>query len=144
MDEVTPLTEYAARFRYPGAPWEPTLREAQESIELAQTFIHGYRLALPASMIVPKTQWNLGRRYTSGPRGSLRKESDCDRNPPRWRKLRAAQRTPLDLEQRAEVLDSVEKPKASLSKTAIKKAIGDGAQVPGADLIVGHKTLIRK
>ena len=95
-------------------------------------------------MIVPKTQWNLGRRYTSGPRGSQRKESDCDRNQPRWRKLRAAQTTPLDLEQRAEVLDSVEKPKASLSKTAIKKAIGDGAQVPGADLIVGHKTLIRK
>jgi hypothetical protein len=50
----------------------------------------------------------------------------------------------LDLEQRAAVLDSVEKPKASVSKTAIKKAIGDGAHVPGADLIVGKKTLLRK
>jgi len=50
----------------------------------------------------------------------------------------------LDLEQRAAVLDSVGKPKASVSKTAIKKAIGDGAQVPGADLIVGKKTLVRK
>src|ERR1022692_4564852 len=36
MEDVTPLTEYAARFRYPGAPWEPTLQEAQESIEIAR------------------------------------------------------------------------------------------------------------
>jgi hypothetical protein len=50
----------------------------------------------------------------------------------------------LDLEQRAGLLDSVEKPKASVSKTAVKAAIGGGAQVPGADLIVGKKTLIRK
>jgi len=50
----------------------------------------------------------------------------------------------LDLEQRAAVLDSVEKPKVAVSKTAIKKAMGDGAQVPGADLIVGQKTLVRK
>jgi HEPN domain-containing protein len=41
VEDVTPLTEYAARFRYPGAPWEPTLREAQESIELAGTFVDG-------------------------------------------------------------------------------------------------------
>jgi hypothetical protein len=40
MEDVTPLTEYAARFRYPGAPWEPTLQEAQESIEVARTFVH--------------------------------------------------------------------------------------------------------
>src|ERR1017187_5688347 len=32
IEDVTPLTEYAARFRYPGAPWEPPLQEAQESI----------------------------------------------------------------------------------------------------------------
>jgi len=44
----------------------------------------------------------------------------------------------------ANVLDAVEKPKVAVSKTAIKKAIGDGAQVPGADLIVGQKTLVRK
>jgi hypothetical protein len=50
----------------------------------------------------------------------------------------------LDLEQRASVLDSVEKPKVAVSKTAIKKAIECGGQVPGADLIVGKKTLIRK
>jgi len=32
----------------------------------------------------------------------------------------------------------------TVSKTAIKKAIDGGAQVFGADLIVGKKTLIRK
>ena len=42
------------------------------------------------------------------------------------------------------MLDSVEKPKMCVSKTAIKAAISGGAQVPGADLIVGKKTLIRK
>jgi hypothetical protein len=50
----------------------------------------------------------------------------------------------LDLEQRASVLDSVEKPKVAVSKTAIKKAIDGGGRVPGADLIVGKKTLVRK
>ena len=47
MEDVTPLTEYAARFRYPGAPWEPTLQEAQESIELAGTFFHTILKRLP-------------------------------------------------------------------------------------------------
>jgi hypothetical protein len=50
----------------------------------------------------------------------------------------------LDLEQRAGVLDTIEKPKVAVSKTAIKKTIDGGAQVPGADLIVGKKTLVRK
>ena len=47
VKDVTPLTEYAARFRYPGAPWEPTLQEAQESIELARTFAHAILKRLP-------------------------------------------------------------------------------------------------
>jgi HEPN domain-containing protein len=47
VEGVTPLTEYAARFRYPGAPWEPTLQEAQESIELARTFIRTILKRLP-------------------------------------------------------------------------------------------------
>ena len=50
----------------------------------------------------------------------------------------------LDMEQRANVLDWAEKPKVAVSKTAIKKGIDGGAQIPGADLIVGKKTLIRK
>jgi HEPN domain-containing protein len=47
VENVTPLTEYAARFRYPGAPWEPTLLEAQESIELARTFVRTILERLP-------------------------------------------------------------------------------------------------
>jgi len=47
VEDVTPLTEYAARFRCPGAPWEPTLLEAQESIELARTFVHAILKRLP-------------------------------------------------------------------------------------------------
>jgi hypothetical protein len=50
----------------------------------------------------------------------------------------------LELEQRANVLDAVEKPKVTVVKTAIKKAIDGGTQIPGADLIIGKKTLIRK
>lgn len=47
VEIVTPLTEYAARFRYPGAPWEPTLYEARESIELARAFLHTILTRLP-------------------------------------------------------------------------------------------------
>ena len=47
VENVTPLTEYAARFRYPGAPWEPTLHEAQESIKLARAFLHAILTRLP-------------------------------------------------------------------------------------------------
>ena len=53
VEDVTPLTEYAARFRYPGAPWEPTLLEAQESIELARAFVRAIlkRLPLPVTSL---------------------------------------------------------------------------------------------
>jgi len=51
IEDVTPLTDYAARFRYPGAPWEPTLQEAQESIELARTFGHTILKRLPLGII---------------------------------------------------------------------------------------------
>jgi HEPN domain-containing protein len=47
VEDVTFLTEYAARFRYPGVPWEPTLREAQESIELESTFVHAILNQIP-------------------------------------------------------------------------------------------------
>jgi HEPN domain-containing protein len=52
MEDVTPLTEYAARFRYPGAPWEPTLQEARESIELAQTFVDAIVKRLPRGVAI--------------------------------------------------------------------------------------------
>jgi hypothetical protein len=50
----------------------------------------------------------------------------------------------LELDQRAGLLDLVGKPKETISKTAVRKAIDGGAQVPGAGLIVGKKTLIRR
>jgi HEPN domain-containing protein len=50
IEEVISLTEYAARFRYPGAPWEPTLREAQESITLARTFVQTILKRLPTQI----------------------------------------------------------------------------------------------
>jgi hypothetical protein len=53
VEDVTGLTEYAARFRYPGAPWEPTLLEAQESIELARAFVHTVLKRLPPPIISP-------------------------------------------------------------------------------------------
>ena len=53
VEDVTALTEYAARFRYPGAPWEPTLLEAQESIELARAFVHTVLKRLPPPIISP-------------------------------------------------------------------------------------------
>jgi hypothetical protein len=59
---------------------------------------------------------------------------------PKWEALLDS----LDLDQRAAVLDSVDKSKVSVSKTAVKKAIDGGRLVPGADLVVGKKTLIRK
>jgi hypothetical protein len=34
IEEVTPLSEYAARFRYPGAPWKPTFLKRQDAISI--------------------------------------------------------------------------------------------------------------
>src|SRR5664280_1849315 len=39
VTQVTVLTKYAVRFRYPGAPYEPGVEEAQESLGLAQEFM---------------------------------------------------------------------------------------------------------
>ncbi len=50
----------------------------------------------------------------------------------------------LEPAQRAAVLESIDKPKVNVSKTAVRKAIGDGIRVPGADLIVAKKTLVRR
>jgi len=45
--QATPLTEYASRFRYPGAPYEPGAEEAREAIALANTFVEAVRAVLP-------------------------------------------------------------------------------------------------
>ena len=50
IQEVTPLSEYAVKFRYPGAPWEPSMQEAQESLQLARSFLNGVLKRLPSPM----------------------------------------------------------------------------------------------
>ncbi len=50
IEEVTHLSEYAVRFRYPGAPWEPTMQEALESLQLARSFLDGIRMRLPSQI----------------------------------------------------------------------------------------------
>ena len=39
VTRVTPLTKYVVRFRYPGAPYEPSVEEARESMGLAQELL---------------------------------------------------------------------------------------------------------
>lgn len=36
LDRLAPLTNYAVRFRYPGAPWRPDVDEAGESLVIAR------------------------------------------------------------------------------------------------------------
>jgi HEPN domain-containing protein len=36
VDRAVPLTEYAWKFRYPGEPEEPSLKEAQDALEAAR------------------------------------------------------------------------------------------------------------
>jgi hypothetical protein len=50
----------------------------------------------------------------------------------------------LDLELRSQVEDLASTPNYSVSKTAIKKGIDAGEEVPGADLTVGKYSLVRK
>jgi hypothetical protein len=48
---VTVLTKYAVRFRYPGAPYEPNVEEAQESIGLAREFVDTVLAQLPEGLL---------------------------------------------------------------------------------------------
>ena len=48
---VTPLTKYAVRFRYPGAPYAPSVEEAQESIGLAHEFVDTVLAKLPQGLM---------------------------------------------------------------------------------------------
>jgi HEPN domain-containing protein len=47
----TPLTKYAVRFRYPGAPYEPSAEEAQESMGLAHQFVDSVLAKLPQGLM---------------------------------------------------------------------------------------------
>ena len=50
VGEVTALTKYATRFRYPGAPYEPTIEEAQAALDIARSFCNVLARHLPAEL----------------------------------------------------------------------------------------------
>jgi HEPN domain-containing protein len=47
VDRAVPLTEYAWQFRYPGAPEEPTLEEAQSALAIATAVFDAVNARLP-------------------------------------------------------------------------------------------------
>lgn len=47
MDRVAALTEYASRFRYPGAPYQPTLEQAEAAFALAREVMEAMLSRLP-------------------------------------------------------------------------------------------------
>jgi len=51
VTRVTVLTKYAVRFRYPGAPYEPDVEEAQEAMGLARGFVDTVLAKLPEGLL---------------------------------------------------------------------------------------------
>src|ERR1022692_2950255 len=100
MEDVTPLTEYAARFRYPGAPWEPTLQEAQESIEIPRTFVQTMLKRLPPPITSfdarSKDSMESETKTQLRPRGSYRLQIEVKAGSSRRRDLRASRGSRLD------------------------------------------------
>lgn len=47
VDRVASLSVYASRFRYPGAPWEPTAEEAAAGCQLAREAVEAVLTRLP-------------------------------------------------------------------------------------------------
>lgn len=50
LDRAVPLTEYAWKFRYPGDPEEPSLREAEEALMIAQGVVDAIIARLPEAV----------------------------------------------------------------------------------------------
>jgi HEPN domain-containing protein len=50
VDRAVPLSEYAWKFRYPGAPYEPTAEEAQEAIAIARAVVEAVLSRLPPEL----------------------------------------------------------------------------------------------
>jgi hypothetical protein len=48
VSQADSLTQYAWRFRYPGAPYEPDAAEAQEGLQKADAVVLEVELRLPA------------------------------------------------------------------------------------------------
>ena len=82
VTRVTVLTKYAVRFRYPGAPYEPGIEEARDSLRLAHEFVEAVLAKLPRASwkragerirsLIESGAWTHLRHR--GPQG---KESDC-------------------------------------------------------------------
>jgi hypothetical protein len=51
VTRVTVLTKYAVRFRYPRAPYEPDVEEAQEAMGLAREFVDTVLAKLPEGLL---------------------------------------------------------------------------------------------
>jgi HEPN domain-containing protein len=51
VTSVTPLTKYAVRFRYPGAPYDPSVEEARKSVGLAREFVDIVLAKLPQGLM---------------------------------------------------------------------------------------------
>jgi HEPN domain-containing protein len=51
VTRVTVLTKYAVRFRYPGAPYEPNVEEAQEAMGLARESVDTVLEKLPEGLL---------------------------------------------------------------------------------------------
>lgn len=49
--QVTSLAKYATRFRYPGAPYEPEIEEAEQALKIARTFIADLAVRFPAEVL---------------------------------------------------------------------------------------------
>ena len=51
VDEVVILSKYATRFRYPGAPYDPTAEEAKVALRLARSFLEAALGCFPAEVV---------------------------------------------------------------------------------------------
>jgi len=51
VDAAVALTKYATRFRYPGAPYEPEMKEAEEALRVAKSFLAALCARLPADVV---------------------------------------------------------------------------------------------
>ena len=50
LQRAAALTDYASRFRYPGEPYEPSLREASTALELAREVVAAILERLPGEV----------------------------------------------------------------------------------------------
>ena len=62
VDRAVPLSKYASRFRYPGAPYAPKLQEAERALELAREVMRAVLTRLPDE-VQPLRGGEAGRNF---------------------------------------------------------------------------------